>query len=38
MLLIPGFVRSLDVLKPSAGNARSSDMLFRKNDGKSSIG
>jgi len=37
MLLIPGLLRDRDGLEPSAGNARSSDILFRKNDGKSSI-
>jgi hypothetical protein len=36
-LLIPGFLRGHDGLEPSAGNARNSDILFRKNDGKSSI-
>jgi hypothetical protein len=35
-LLIPGFLRGHDGLEPSAGDARSSDILFRKNDGKSS--
>jgi hypothetical protein len=36
-LLIPDSLRGRDGLEPSAGNARSSDILFRKNDGKSSI-
>jgi hypothetical protein len=37
LLLIPESLRGRDGLEPSEYNARSSDILFRKNDGKSSI-
>ena len=37
LLLIPNSLRGRDGLEPSAGYARSSDILFHKNDGKSSI-